>query len=117
MQVFGKRCGIIETDLTGIGGWHHHRMHLISTKRIDRKRRHQCRVNAAGQSQNDAGKAIFVNIITQPQHDPAIECRQIFIGRCNRPGQMDMPGGDRQLYRQHSFAKTRQMAGQTAISI
>ena len=66
---------VIERNLRGEFGRHHHGMHTISPECIDRNCQRQGRVHTTRQSQQDTGKTVFVDIVTQCHDQRTIHTR------------------------------------------
>ena len=67
-QALGHVARVDPGDVGGVRRRHHHRAHLVGAQRIDRNGQHQRRVNAARQTQQRAGKAVFAQIVAHAQH-------------------------------------------------
>ena len=55
-------------DVRGVGRRHHHRVDVVGPDGIHRNRQHQRRIDAAGQPQNRAFKAVLAQIVAHTQH-------------------------------------------------
>ena len=64
----GAGGGIVERFLRGELVGQHHAAHALGAERIDRHRRAQRGIDAAGQAEHDAGKAVLVDVVAQAQH-------------------------------------------------
>ena len=60
--------GIVERDLRGETKRQHDAADALRAQRIDRNRRTQRRVDAAGDAQQHAGKSVLADIVAQAQH-------------------------------------------------
>ena len=62
-------------------------MHTLGPQRIDGERRDDGRINAARQAEDDARKAVLVDIVAKTQRQPAIERAHAVIRRSHLAGQ------------------------------
>ena len=76
---FGR---ILQAFPAGVGGRHHHAAHLIRPERVRGDRRRQRRVDAAGEPDDDTGKAVLSDIVAQAENEGAVDRLQaLFKGR------------------------------------
>ena len=64
----GAGRGIVERFLRREFVRQHQAAHALRAQRIDRHRRAQRGIDAAGQAQHHAGKAVLVDVVAQAQH-------------------------------------------------
>ena len=95
-------------DVLRVGRSHHHCPHFVSAQRIDGQRQDQGRVDAARQTQNDARKTVFANVVANAQHQGVPQLRVFVIMwahltlqplaialQCDRKRRFDKAGGTR----------------------
>ncbi len=67
--------------LRGIARGHRHRMHALGAQRIDRDAQRQRRIDAAGESQHHARKAVLVDIVARALHQRAVDAFLLALQR------------------------------------
>src|SRR5262249_57330500 len=71
-KYLGTGGGIVERFSRSEFIGQHQAAHALRTQCIDRHRRAQCRIDASGQTQNDAWKSILVYIIAKAQYTGSV---------------------------------------------
>ena len=64
---------VVEAHLRGPGRRHHHAAHPLGTQRVDRDGQRQRRIDAAGQADDGAGKAVLAEVVGHAQLQRGID--------------------------------------------
>ena len=67
-RILRKLCGVLERDLRGEAVRQHDASHRVLAERIDRDRRAQRQIDAAGNAEQHAGEPVFLHVIAQAKN-------------------------------------------------
>ena len=68
-QAFGHLARVEPRDVSRVGRRHHHAAHLVGAERVDRDGEHERRIDAAGQADDDARKAVLADVVAHPRDE------------------------------------------------
>ena len=96
----------------------HHAAHACRAERVGREHRHQRGIDAAGETQHYARKAVLVDIVAQPQHAGGIVVPVALLERGDGPIEAaPAVAGALEPHCCHLFAKSRKLEGERAVAM
>ena len=114
----GDGRGIVERVLRGEAIRQHHAAHALGAERIDRHRRAQRGIDAAGEAEHDALEAVLVDVVAQAEHAGGVVGLLGILGRRDRPVRAaPRSARARPVRRHHGLAERRQLERERAVGI
>ena len=110
--------GIVERFLRGEAVGQHHAAHALRPQRIDRHRRAQRGIDAAGEADDDAGKAVLVDIVAHAEHAGGVV--GLVAGLERRDGTAaagPAVGRAREYHRRHRLAERRELRAEGQVGV
>ena len=116
-QQFRGGGGVLQAFGRGMGRGHHHGAHPPGTQRVDGDDRRQRAVDAPRQAEDDAWKAVLVDVVPEPRHHGPIDRLQALGARLDgrRRAFPVLAGGAPPIGEQHLRPPRRGLGEERAI--